>query len=146
MREIGSERRAMLVEALILPPFIGLWFRLGGVPATQALLRRWARFGRLVSGSTDVDGAIVAGRWAQRFVSRRTGIGGSCLVRSLTLWTILLRRGVETDLRVGFRKTDGRVEGHAWLERGGRILNEQEEVARSYAASEGPMRFDVRWR
>jgi hypothetical protein len=68
------------------------------------------------------------------------------LVRSLTLWTILLRRGVETDLRVAFRKRDGRVEGHAWLERGGQVLNEREEVAASYTAAEGPMRFDVRWR
>jgi hypothetical protein len=59
---------------------------------------------------------------------------------------MLLRRGVETDLRVGFRRSDGKVEGHAWLELGGRVLNEQEGVAATYTVAERPMRFDVTWR
>ena len=145
VRELGPARRAFLFEALSLPPLIALGFRVAGVPVTQGFLRRWAGWsGR--GSHADVAGTIQDGCWAQRFVSRRTGIGGSCLVRSLTLWTMLLRRGVETDLRVGFRRSDGKVEGHAWLEYGGRILNEQEGVAATYTVAERPMRFDVTWR
>jgi hypothetical protein len=57
---------------------------------------------------------------------------------------MLLRRGVETDLRIGFRNSKGKIEGHAWLEHGGQILNELEEIASTYSVLDHPMRFDVR--
>lgn len=38
------------------------------------------------------------------------------LRRSLVLWALLERAGVATELRLGFRKTDGVFEAHAWVE------------------------------
>jgi hypothetical protein len=136
--------RRMLLEALVLPGFIWLSFRTIGVPRTQALLRRWAGSGavnRMADGLT----AIRQARRAQRIIQRNTGIAGPCLVRSLTLWSMLLRRGVTTDLRVGFRRRDGAMQGHAWLEYADAPINEALNEARSYVPYDQPVTFDL-WR
>lgn len=143
---MSPARRRMLFEALALPCCIRVSFRLLGVPRTQALLRRWAGVANpgLIPVS-DHESTIRHARTAQRVVKRRTGIGGNCLVRSLTLWSILLRRGITTDLRIGFRKRDGKIEGHAWLEHHGAPVNEALAEARSYSPCDQPVTFDL-WR
>jgi hypothetical protein len=68
-------------------------------------------------------------------------------VRSLSLWTLLLRRGLVTELRVGVRKRDGHIEGHAWIEYRGLPLNEDEKILQTYEVYERPVSFDVNyWR
>lgn len=142
---LPRERRSLVAEALLLPPFITASFRLIGVTRTQAWLRRWA--GVRVSNEPDALRAIREARRAQRIVKRSLGVGGSCLVRSLCLWTLLLRRGLTTELRVGLRKTDGQIEGHAWIEYRGLPLNEDEKTLRTYSVYERPVSFDVNcWR
>lgn len=138
--------RWMLIEAVALPCAIWLAFRLIGVPRTQALLRRWAGAAKGEPISLpDRQSAIRRARRAQRIIKRSTGIGGNCLVRSLTLWTILSRRGVPTELRVGFRKRDGRIDGHAWLEHDGSPINEALDETLTYVAYDQPATFDL-WR
>jgi hypothetical protein len=63
----------------------------------------------------------------------------------MTLWAMLLRRGVELDLRVGFRKKAGKTEGHAWVEYDGIPINERESEARTFEVYEAPVHFDG-WR
>jgi hypothetical protein len=64
------------------------------------------------------------------------------LCRSLTLWALLLRRGIGTDLRVGFRKKDGTIEGHAWIEHAGIPLNEIPDIVQTYCAAGEPVSYD----
>lgn len=143
---LSSAERRLLFEALALPCFIWVGFRLLGVPRTQALLRTRADATKpALPHAADRESAIRDARRAQRIVKRTTGIGGNCLVRSLTLWSILLRRGVPTDLRVGFRKRDGHFEGHAWLEYDGVPINETLTEALSYSPYDQPVTFDL-WR
>jgi hypothetical protein len=134
--------RRVTIEALLLPVVISLGFHLVGVPRTQAWLRRWVlrRKTRSEVATGDLVGMVCR---AQRRVTRTTGILGPCLVRSLTLWTILTRYGVEVSLRVGFRKRDGKFEGHAWVEHDQSPLNESESEARTYTVSEQPACFDL---
>jgi hypothetical protein len=143
---LPRRRRSLIVEALLLPLLISASFRAFGVSRTQALLRRWARTG--ASGqTTDALGAIREARRAQQAVKRSTGVGGSCLVRSFSLWTLLLRQGLATEIRLGFRKREGHVEGHAWVEYRGVPLNEDEENLQTYEIYERPVSFDVTcWR
>ena len=109
---MDREARALLVEASLLPVLVPAGFRVFGVSRTQAYLRRWAMSWRAErQRPSEPRRTILAARRAQRAVKRSLGIEGACLSRSLTLWTLLLRRGVETELRVGIRKTDGKVEG-----------------------------------
>lgn len=130
----------MMIEALLLA--VSVWIGSGavGVPRTQAALRRWA--GHTRPDKIHAVDLIRDARRAQRIVKMLTGIGGNCLVRSLTLWTMLLRRGVSTDLRVGFRKRNEKIEGHAWLEHDGVPINEAISETRTYQPYDRPMNYD----
>jgi hypothetical protein len=66
-------------------------------------------------------------------VSRHTGLNGTCLTRSLTLYWLLRRRGISTDLRLGARQRDNIFQAHAWLEYHGRVINDAADVAEGYA-------------
>ena len=50
--------------------------------------------------------------------AERVSIGNhdSCLRRSLLLWWILKRQGMNAQLRTGVTSNDGVIEGHAWVE------------------------------
>lgn len=134
----------MAAEAVVLPLVIKAGFGMLGVPRTQAILRRWARCGRRADPDTQAATIAAAGR-VQRIVKRSTGLGGTCLMRSLALWAILMRRGVTTDIRIGVRKIGGVAEGHAWLEHLGKPINEDEDVTSTYVLFERQIAFDA-WR
>jgi hypothetical protein len=71
-----------------------------------------------------------------QMVNRAAAIGffpANCLVRSLTLWWLLRRRGILGDLRIGVRKTEGEFQAHAWLEYQGKVVNDVAEIARQYS-------------
>jgi len=113
-----------------------------GVPRTQALLRRWTGRGKSVTLEGSATDLIRRARRAQRITRNSTGLGGNCLVRSLVLWTMLLRRGLATDLRVGFRNRQGKIEGHAWIEHDGIPVNEAVSETQTYVPYEQPVSFD----
>jgi hypothetical protein len=138
---------AIIAEAVALPLLLPLSFRFTGVPKTQAWLRNWAEVHvKNVHGKSPIgagpDAVISSALRAQRVVKRTTGIGGSCLVRSLSLWAILRRRGVHSGLRVGMRRRGEKIEGHAWIEIEGIPMNENERVIRGYNVHDGPISFD----
>jgi hypothetical protein len=134
--------QVLVTETASLSLFIAVAFRLAGVPRTQAWLRSWSG---QVAAWPDSRSAIPDCLRAQKMVKRATGLGGMCLARSLTLWALLRRRGVETELRIGYRKRDGKIEGHAWLEHDGAPVNEEAEVLQTYTVAASPVAFDA-WR
>ncbi|CAN5807182.1 hypothetical protein BH23GEM6_BH23GEM6_20150 [soil metagenome] len=78
------------------------------------------RFGRTVN--------VLAGR---------AGLEDSCLRRSLVTWWLLRWRGVETEVRIGMKLGVDGVRAHAWLEQGGRPINDVDEIGRQY-----PIQYD----
>ncbi len=144
LRSLGPDGMLLTIEALILTAVVSAGFGLIGVPRTQKLLRRWASSKTSAGGRVkDIGAEIRMARRAQRIVHRNAEARGSCLSRSLVLWALLERRGVETVLRVGFRKQGGTTQGHAWVERHGVPLNEDADVATSYTVSDALASFDV---
>lgn len=141
LRSIGQLGRARLTEAFVLSGLVPLGFRCLGVPRTQALLRSWA-LSRPHKKTHDCAYAIRTSSLALRLLRRRKVTAGTCLSRSLILWAILLRQGIHTDLRIGFRKQAGKIEGHAWVEWNGRPLNESAARIRTYTVSENLTSFD----
>lgn len=137
--------KILLIETVGIAAFIGIAFRLVGVPRTQACLRWWSRSRAQQDVPSEPETWILRSRRAQRMVKRATGLGGMCLARSLTLWALLRRRGVETELRVGYRKGDNKIEGHAWLEYECVPINETADVIGTYVVRQGPVAFDA-WR
>jgi hypothetical protein len=51
------------------------------------------------------------------------------------MWTLLRRRGVMAELRVGFRRREGKMEGHSWVELEGAPLNETLNAVLTYYPS-----------
>jgi transglutaminase superfamily protein len=41
---------------------------------------------------------------------------GKCLARSLVLWYLLQRRGIQSELRFGIQRQAGQLLAHAWIE------------------------------
>jgi hypothetical protein len=67
----------------------------------------------------------------------------NCLVRSLTLWWLLRREGIEGELHIGACKSESRFEAHAWVELGGVVLNDSSEVHKHYARFDAPIADDL---
>lgn len=81
-----------------------------------------------ISGSP-AEAARVA--WAVEVVSRRLPMTDNCLVRAVATLSILRRRGLPGELRLGVARETGReFEAHAWVECEGEILVGGEEAAR----------------
>jgi hypothetical protein len=56
----------------------------------------------------------------------------SCLPRSLALQRVLVRFGQGAELVVGMRGAGAGLEGHAWLEREGRVVGGSGDRERSF--------------
>jgi hypothetical protein len=113
--------RRLLVRAGLLLALIRL--SLGRLPFTT--------LSRLVVGRQPAGRAASPGDarladdviWAVTAISRRTPGWTTCLTQALTVQAMLARRGLASRLHVGVvRGAQGQLEGHAWVERDGRIL------------------------
>jgi hypothetical protein len=56
----------------------------------------------------------------------------SCLPESLTVWWLLGRQGIASHLRIGVRKVDQRLDGHAWIEVEGQVVSGDPNLAGEY--------------
>jgi hypothetical protein len=57
---------------------------------------------------------------------------GKCLARSLTLWFLLKREGIETELKFGMKKENEKLLAHSWLEYDGKPLITKSEINEGY--------------
>ena len=58
----------------------------------------------------------------------------TCLRRSLVLWWLLRRRGIDSALRIGVRMEDGEFMSHAWVEWQDTVLNDTPDVGQRFMA------------
>jgi hypothetical protein len=59
-------------------------------------------------------------------------VGGNCLARSLVLWWLLKRRGIDSQIRLGVRKENAILLAHAWIELDQVVLNDRPDVDTFY--------------
>lgn len=95
-------------------------FQLGLVCFSFKRVSSWQR--RLMGKvePSDVDALALAKR--VRYAIRRANgrvHGARCLADALAGQTMLGRRGVESELKIGVQKKDNKLDAHAWLERDG---------------------------
>ena len=127
----GAERRLLLVSAILLP-LLAAALRVIGF----ARVRRWLLHSTVRrSARPEVEPEKLA--VLVNAASNRLPIAGSCLTRSLLLDWMLRRRGVDSALRLGVRLDKGRLQAHAWVEIGGRPVNDAPGVAGQFAPFEG---------
>lgn len=126
--------RRLLVLAIVVQPVVRLALRLMGFKRCHLVL------GHLASASTIQGGTTrarleEAARAAQLVHS--AGFHGlldrSCLTQSLTLWWLLRRRGIHSEICIGVRKMGNKLEGHAWVESSGTVISDHPEIGRRFA-------------
>ena len=131
---LDGEARGTFVRAIVALPWISRSLRRRGFQATRASLRKGLSSAESLHSK---DAARIETTVRMVRAAAKYGIGrASCLEESLTLWWLLARQGIASDLRIGVRKESAVFEAHAWVERDGVALNEPEARHTHYAAFE----------
>jgi hypothetical protein len=66
--------------------------------------------------------------------ARRLFFRPTCLERSIGLWWVLRRRGIEAEIHIGGRKSGVRFEAHAWVKCAGTVLSDANDEYREFIA------------
>jgi hypothetical protein len=144
-RKLPPSERKIVVRAMAFLPLTEIGLRAMG-------FRRWKRLiehfptsvprQRLLEPAAQLD---MAERIARATRSAELNGPGTpnCLERSLTLWWLLRREGIEGELHIGARKSESRFEAHAWVEVRGVVLNDSPSVHKHYARFDAPIAADM---
>jgi transglutaminase superfamily protein len=127
--------RGLLVETLAIVSTLPLVLRAVRVQRLTGTLGR-SLDGRRPAGRVDEPRARQIARIVA-MASRHTLTANTCLHRSLALWWVLGRRGLDSHLKMGARLNDGRLDAHAWVEHSGVVINDDPEVTGGYTPLSG---------
>lgn len=133
-RRLTRSERTILFGALAILPLAAVGLRLAGLRRMQTVLARCLPRPKGCRAEADLTAQA---KQVARMVSVAARHGlyrASCLPTALALQSMLRRRGIEVDLRLGVRKADGRIEAHAWLEHQGAPLIDSPDVGERYGA------------
>lgn len=61
--------------------------------------------------------------WLVTVAGRYSPFRSTCLKEAVVLASLLKRRGIATQLRIGVSRQEGRFKAHAWLERNGQTVD-----------------------
>ena len=126
----GPQWGVVALSVVLLPP-IQLMLKSRGLKRTAALLA--AQSDRPL-GISDRDTATSMAE-AVSLVAGRRVVGALCLGRSLLLWFLLRRRGMDAALIVGGKShVDETWMAHAWVELDGHPVNDVADVRDHYAS------------
>ena len=129
-RLLSSWEQRLLVQSLLLLPLNGFALRLLSFRRWQSILARLSRAGDASDESpteTQIQNARLTARTV-RVAAWHGAYKAKCLPQSLTLWWLLRRQGIGSDIRFGARKEAGQLEAHAWVELEGIPLNDASDV------------------
>jgi hypothetical protein len=136
VRAMSWRDRGLFVETLAIVSTLPLVLRVVRVQRLTETL------GRSIDGRPPAAGHVDEHRARQiarivAMASRHTPNANSCLHRSLALWWVLGRRGLDSHLKMGARLNDGRLDAHAWVEHSGLVINDDPEVIGGYTPLSG---------
>jgi len=137
-RALPGREQYFLLAAFILQPLLTLALRMWGFKSVYAFLYRTSPTSQPPPPPhPSVEPTITELRDLARRVNTaatRGPIRTACLVRSLTLWWLLRRQGIASELRIGVRKDGGELAAHAWVEYAGAVINDSPESIQRFAA------------
>jgi hypothetical protein len=135
LRALSAAQWLVVLSSLFLVPATQLSLRLWGFSRTARTLARWSR---RTSISSDPESARESAE-AVNLVAGRAVVGARCLGRSLVLWFILRRRGIDAELVIGAdAPRRGALQAHAWVEVAGEPVNDAMDVRERFGS------FDLR--
>src|ERR1700730_484462 len=125
---------SLFLRAIVMLPVVSLSLRWRGFGVTRTALERFLPHADLRKDSAAAGRHAALSAHMVNVADRHGLVHPSCLAKSLTLWWLLGREGIPSDLRIGIRRENEKFEAHAWVERDGAALNEPDEHHRHYAA------------
>ena len=140
-RKRPMDERALIPRALVLLPITEIGLRMMGFQRCKEMIEKFPvrkRPSRTLESIPSCETAAKITR-AVRTVELHGPGKPNCLQRSMLLWWLLRRGGIEGGLHIGARKNGSRLEAHAWVELEGEVLNDSPEVHRHYARFDGPI-------
>jgi hypothetical protein len=129
VKALDSAQWRVVATAVVLLPPIQVTLKTRGLKRTAALLAEHS------DRPFDGNDAAVAASMAEAvaLVAGRKVVGALCLGRSLLLWFLLRRRGMDAVLVVGSTsQVDAEWMAHAWVELDGRPVNDAADVGEHY--------------
>lgn len=140
-RNRPPQDRRLILQAAVVLPLTKAGLRLFGFRRWKAVMEKFSPAVPSTQ-SLSMDSRREAAQRAVRAV-RSAQLHGpanpNCLERSMTLWWMLRRHGVNGELHIGARKEAGIFEAHAWVELDGQVLNDSAEVHEHYARFDAPI-------
>jgi hypothetical protein len=138
--ELDPHERWLLLQAVVLLALVGIIRRFASFRCLQALLARALPQAkqRLHPDRTERDVAQRTAR-AVQIAAHHGLLRANCLERSLTLWSLLRRQGINADLRIGVRTAGDQFEAHAWIEYQGVVLNDTPDITERFAGFREPL-------
>jgi hypothetical protein len=125
--------RELLLRIAFLVPLIEMGLHIAGFKRVLTPLRKLA-----VARETAANPAVEVSRHARLALlfGQQLPFTGKCLARSLALWYLLQRRGIQTEVRFGIQRRAGQFLAHAWIEYNAQPL---EPTAHSFEPFGGPI-------
>ena len=130
----APDRRAFLA-AMVLLPLFWISLRVVGLHRLQAWLQRKPV---RVANALPTDELQRLGHLVNSATHHTLG-PANCLTRSLYLWWLLRRKGIDSQLRIGVRLTGGVLDAHAWVEHAGIPINDRQDVSADFAPFTEPV-------
>ncbi|MBK6799485.1 MAG: lasso peptide biosynthesis B2 protein [Acidobacteria bacterium] len=81
--------------------------------------------------------------WLVNAAGGQPGFRFNCLQRSLCLWFLLERCGIDCSIWIGSRRILDKFEAHAWVEFEGAVLNDSQDISGILSPSIGRSRFNL---
>lgn len=133
--QLAWRDRLLVMQAALAIPLVAIGLRVLGFRQLQKCLA--GRRSRVLPVPTaDVSERQARARTVARIV---LAVGSTwpfrvaCLSRSVTLWWLLRRQGIDSQLRIGVRKQAQGIEAHAWVELEGVVVSETGDLWREYS-------------
>ena len=138
---LEGEERSLFLVSYILLPLVDISLRFRGVRRTATTLAK-----RCPQPEPDKIVELSEVRRVVQMVKLAVKYSppwASCLRKSLVLWYLLRRKGIETELRIGSRRNEGKFEGHAWIEYQGMVLNDTPNVRQHFTMFKQPLNLKL---
>jgi hypothetical protein len=132
---LSSQEKRLFLQAMASLPLVRIGLKTVGYQRLRSLLAKATRR-QATPRSRQADVGNIARAAAQMVhIAARTRLGrANCLPRALTLWGLLRRKGIDSDLCIGVQKNSGTIQAHAWVEYQGQPLNEAPDVQLEFAS------------
>jgi hypothetical protein len=128
---LRAEEARLLLASVFLLPLTCAALRWLGLHRWQMALARFSPLPRETVWPRDERHAWTAARCVAA-AAARVAPGDTCLSQALVLWWLLRRRGLDSGLRLGVRKSADRLSAHAWIEYRGLNLGPRPDASQSY--------------